>query len=367
MISENNYLRLWPKYLTLTLFIIWSCSNETVPVSPTMEPDIVVLDSLWSIPFSQVYSGGPGKDGIPALDYPKVVSTDIADHLEPNDLVIGYKSGDEVRAYPHSILDWHEIINDELDQEKIAITYCPLTGTGLGWNRVIDGQETTFGVSGLLYNTNLMPYDRNTESIWSQLLNSCVNGQLKDTTIKVFPLLETTWRTWKKMYPNSTVVSNETDYAMPYGVYPYGNYRDTEKLIFPVSTKDDQLFAKERVLGVFLEWGAKVYRFSSIDPNNSGKINLIHDNFGPQHLLIIGNMDFMVAFKPSGIEKAYEFKPLQNELPLVVKDNLGNKYDCFGFVATGPNQGEQLDTVEFIIGYYFAIAAFHPNPQVYND
>ena len=350
------------------LLIVSSCTKEEgtktvivpTPVNGSSDPN-------WSIPQDQVFDGGPGKDGIPALENPQFVEADEALYIGDKDLVIGYKSGDDIRAYPHAILDWHEIINDEINGDRIAITYCPLTGTAIGWGRIINGKETTFGVSGLLYNTNLIPYDRETNSLWSQLLNESVNGDLKDEKIQLFPLVETTWENWKKMYPETKVISEETGFSRTYGLYPYGSYKEIENVFFPISVKDERLFVKERVLGVIMDWGAKVYRFEHIDPDGSEKINLILDDFGPQALIIAGNKNFMVAYKRAGVLGAMNFIPLQDELPLIFKDNLGNKYDAFGIIQAGPNLGERLHPLESFIGFFFSFGTFYPTPEIYES
>ncbi|HHH49598.1 MAG TPA: DUF3179 domain-containing protein, partial [Saprospiraceae bacterium] len=154
---------------------------------------------LWSIPFEEVRDGGPGKDGIPSVDNPQFTSIENINYLKEDDLIIGYRIGGELRGYPHPILDWHEIVNDSNGTQNTTITYCPLTGTGIAWNREFNGKVTTFGVSGLLYNSNLIPYDRATDSNWSQMLLKGVNGQMINTKVKTSSVFETTWATWKKM------------------------------------------------------------------------------------------------------------------------------------------------------------------------
>ncbi len=156
----------------------------------------------WLIPSDQVFDGGPGRDGIPALENPEMINAALATYLNPEDLVIGIKMGDDVRAYPHKILDYHEIINDQVGSEiidgqlstkQLAITYCPLTGSAIAWGREFGGQTTTFGVSGLLFQTNLMPFDRLTESTWSQMRLDCVNGTLIGTRAETYQVVETRW------------------------------------------------------------------------------------------------------------------------------------------------------------------------------
>ncbi len=221
----------------------------------------VYLSGEWLVPQNQVLSGGPGKDGIPALKNPEFLNRIEASYMNDEDLVLGVVVGSEARAYPHKILDWHEIINDKVQDRSIVITYCPLTGTGIGWNQDQKGITSTFGVSGLLYNSNLVPYDRETDSYWSQMRLDCIKGSRKGEKIETFQLIETTWKTWKKAYPNTRVVSSNTGYSRNYSRYPYGNYKTDASVYFPISTKDSRLHAKEVVHGIILNDKAVIYRF----------------------------------------------------------------------------------------------------------
>ena len=163
----------------------------------------------WALPLSDVVDGGPGKDGIPSIDNPQFSDAGDINFLLPNDLVLGVKVGDEIRAYPHPIMDYHEIVNDEIDGMALAITYCPLTGTGSAWNREVDGNVTTFGVSGLLYNANLLPYDRASNSVWSQMLLKGVSSVQINKPVETYPMLEMRWETWQAMFPNSKVMNTQ--------------------------------------------------------------------------------------------------------------------------------------------------------------
>lgn len=217
-------------------------------------------NSEWLVPQERVFDGGPGKDGIPALENPNFGLVQDNNYLQPEDLVLGIKRGDDIRAYPHKILDWHEIVNDRLGDLSLAVTYCPLTGTASAWNRVLDGVETTFGVSGLLYNTNLMPFDRETDSYWSQMRFDCVYGDKRGKMAEVFQMVETTWQTWANMYPDTRVLTTETGFNRNYFTYPYGDYRTNDnRLIFPVEFDDQRLGRKERVHAVIVGDVAKVY------------------------------------------------------------------------------------------------------------
>ena len=201
-------------FVFIVLFLISGCSNEDSSSLGGASSD----PSAWLIPVNEVFDGGPGRDGIPSVDKPVFITADdpANSYLLDNDLVVGIKIGNVVRAYPHPILDWHEIINDKIGANALALTYCPLTGSAVAWNRIINGTETTFGVSGLLYNTNLIPYDRLTQSNWSQMKLQCVNGELIGQTPQLFNIVETTWKTWKELYPNTLVVSTNTGFSRPY-------------------------------------------------------------------------------------------------------------------------------------------------------
>ena len=145
----------------------------------------------WLIPADEVYNGGPGKDGIPSLSNPEFVTPAEAGYLNSSSLVLVYKNGSDIRIYPHAILNWHEIINDNISGSKITVSFCPLTGSGMGFERMVEQKgalrETSFGVSGLLYNTNLILYDRLTDSYWSQMRLQCVGGELKGQKPKFTP------------------------------------------------------------------------------------------------------------------------------------------------------------------------------------
>lgn len=321
----------------------------------------------WLIPSSEVFDGGPGKDGIPSIDKPKFSDVSGIDFLSDNDLVIGIKVGNEVRAYSHSILDWHEIVNDKIGNLPIAINYCPLTGTGIGWKREIKGQETTFGVSGLLYNTNLILYDRKTDSRWSQMLLTSVNGEMIGAEADTYPVVETTWKTWKTLFPNSKVLNKNTGFSRNYGVYPYGSYRTNhDLLIFPVSRDDNRLPRKERGLGIILGGRAKFYSLQSF---GVGTVQVVQDQFFERELVLAGSagQNFLVVFErrlPDGTLLDFQASSQVGQ-PIVMTDSEGNQWNIFGEAVAGPRQGTQLKPLESYIGYWFAWATFYPDIQIF--
>lgn len=294
----------------------------------------------WSIPVDEIFDGGPGKDGIPALTDPEFISAESAEYLDNEDLV---------------------------GNVNIAISYCPLTGTGIGWNRRIDGKVTTFGVSGLLYNSNLIPYDRETDSLWSQMRLDCVNGELKGMEVETYPVVETTWLTWKKMYPGTKVLSRNTGYNLSYGNYPYGNYRTEDSyLIFPVANEDNRIPNKERVLGVVLDGVVRIYKFTDFGES----LNVLQDSLEGNKLVIIGSHEdnFMLAFRNNTEDETMlSFSAVLDRYPVVMKDNEGNMWDVKGRAVAGPRSGDSLGIIPSFMGYWFSFAAFYPDLTIYGE
>ena len=319
----------------------------------------------WLIPANEVRDGGPGKDGIPSIDNPQFISVEDVNFLSNDDLVLGFADNNVVRAYAHRILDWHEIVNDEINDHALAVNYCPLTGTGIGWNRIINGTKTTFGVSGLLYNSNIIPYDRLTDSYWSQLLHKSVNGQLIGTEAQTYNLIETTWETWKELYPESQILSQNTGFSRNYDRYPYGNYQTNSALLFPVNNTDNRLHNKERVLAVFVEDNMTAYRFGSFD----NSLSMVNDEILSKKIVVTGSkkLNLIVAFNRTLADGTnLDFEPMQNELPVVLMDNEGTRWDVFGRGISGPRAGQQLKQETQMMGYWFSFAAFYPNVRIYD-
>jgi hypothetical protein len=342
--------------LGMTLFACSSSSTQetTANQDETGAPPVANTSNEWSIPVSEVLDGGPGRDGIPALENPALLAAeDVYPVLKDTDLILGFKSGNDIRAYPHIILDWHEIINDNIGDVSLAITYCPLTGTGIGWNRIVDGNETTFGVSGLLFQTNLIPFDRATGSNWSQILNESVNGSLSGEEADLIQIVETDWKTWKAMYPDTKIVSLDTGFNRTYGVYPYVDYKTNHDFFLFPTPKDDRLPSKERVHAIIDDEKAKAYRFSDFEDTH-----LIADSFNGRNYLIVGNENFMASFELEAGQNNGEFSyAFDGSGEAVLKDGDGTQWNIFGEVIAG--NGQPLQASSSFMGYWFSIPAFY--------
>lgn len=218
----------------------------------------------WTIPTNFVFDGA-GFNGIPSINEPKFM--DYTPGLpvpitEENDLVVLVSRNGETKAYPHSILDYHEVVNDELGGVSIVLTYCPLTGTAKVWD--VTGKNTgSFGVSGLLYNSNLLPFDRGSRSYWHQLEGAAVHGSRMGEQLPLLPHLEMPWAKASRMFNHIKVLSNKTGFDRNYNLYPYGDYKTNHDLLLvPITYHDNRLPAKERVFAVLINGKAKVYRAS---------------------------------------------------------------------------------------------------------
>ncbi|WP_299122050.1 DUF3179 domain-containing protein [uncultured Winogradskyella sp.] len=357
--------------LLITLFVLMlvGCSSTDSPnndsgggITGGNDDDGSAPSDPWSIPVGEVRDGGPGKDGIPSIDNPMFDIASSVNYLSDDELVVGIKIGDMVKAYPHFILDWHEIVNDDLDGTKTTLSYCPLTGTAFAWRSRANNTFSTFGVSGLLYNANLILYDRETDSNWSQILQECVNGELLGETPTKISVIETNWGTWKNSFPNSLVLNLETGFDKPYGSYPYGPYKtDHNFFIFVPSPINTALPNKERIFAIITENNrSKVYRFSNFIGGNA-----IRDSFFNTDYLIVGNENIIVAFKMSAAFDNLTFTYDFQDSEIFFADNEGNKWNMFGEAIEGPRLGQKLAPSKSVTSMWFAIAAFFPNPSIY--
>jgi len=217
-----------------------------------------------TIPQAEIKDGGPPKDGIPSIDFPKFINAQEAS-LENLDRVLGISLNGIAKAYPINILNYHEIVNDYLAKQPVVITYCPLCGSGLAFDAMINNKPTTFGVSGLLYNSDVLLYDRETQSLWSQLKYQAVSGALVGTPLQIIPTEITTWENWKNLYPKTLVLSEETGYYRNYAKNPYPRYEFSSDLYFSVSNTDHRFHAKETIIGIDIAGKFKAYPFSELE------------------------------------------------------------------------------------------------------
>lgn len=190
---------------------------------------IMITDGVkHSVPLNEIIGGGPAKDGIPPIDNPIFVGiSDASSFLAATEPGIAFVHKGVARFYPFQILVWHEIVNDTVGGERVLVTYCPLCLTGIVFDPVVKGERVEFGTSGKLWNSNLVMYDRKTDSLWSQVLGESIVGETTGTRLKILPSDIMRYGDFKKLYQDGEVLSRKTGATRPYGTDPYGNYYTT--------------------------------------------------------------------------------------------------------------------------------------------
>ncbi|GMR17211.1 MAG: hypothetical protein BMS9Abin32_276 [Gammaproteobacteria bacterium] len=202
-----------------------------------------------AVSLEDLHQGCSARDCIPAIDEPQYVSVADATHMADDDIVLTLSWQGQYRAYPARILDHHEIVNDVIAGTPIAITWCPLCGSAIGVLRNIGGEVTDFGVSGLLYNSSLVFYDRRTETLWDQIEAKGIVGPLTGVELELVPVAMTRWSNWSKAHPDTLVLSADTGFNQDYSADYYGKYRASNRLMFPVAASSDAMHAKSVVYG----------------------------------------------------------------------------------------------------------------------
>ena len=312
------------------------------------------------IPLDRIKGGGPPKDGIPSIDNPVFADVQSSQFMSNSDTVIGLEINGEAKAYPIFILVWHEIVNDQVGDTPVSVTYCPLCYTNQVFERIIDGQEVEFGTSGKLYNSNLLMYDRLTESYWSQALGMAVKGELSGYRLNLVPFDVITWGDWKKLHPDTLVLTTDTGYIRSYATDPYGNYYTEPRIMFPVEHSDDRLFPKEIIIGFNEDGIYKAYKQNDIESNV-----IIND--------LIGETPVMLVSLFSENSRAFERIVNDVQLDFVFNDGkildaqTNSEWNYDGLSISGKYQGEKLHRMPIEPGFWFEWVAFHPETLVFGD
>lgn len=328
-------------------------------------------ETTWLVPSHEVLDGGPGRDGIPPIDNPQFAPAGETEYIPDERRVLGLKRGDDVRAYPHQVLDWHEIVNDNYASRRVSVTYCPLTATGVAW---IPRKGSEFGTSGRIFRNNLVAYDRNTGSLWVQMRLRAVHGPRMGENIEPLNVIDTRWDTWKKLYPDSEVLTTNTGYSRDYEAYAYGEEYSEKHGVFifpPKYRHDTRLDAKERVHGIMADdtldedSTVRVYEIAKFGEG----VTVIHDKLGEKEYVVAGSgsLDFAVAYRSVMRDGSrLTFRAVQNSLPVIMTDQEGNKWTVFGEAVAGPRKGEKLRPAKSYSGYWFGFRDIYRNPEIYS-
>ncbi|CAN5841286.1 DUF3179 domain-containing protein [soil metagenome] len=327
---------------------------------------------------SEIISGGPPPDGIPPIDNPVFIGVEEADAwLEDGEPVVYLEIGGEAHAYPVQVLIWHEIVNDTVGGVPVSITYCPLCNSAVSYRRVINGVETTFGTSGMLYASALVMYDRATESLWTHFDGRAVAGVLTGEQLEPIasPLLA--WADFVAAYPDGRVLDREaTGHSRPYGSNPYSGYDNPDAFPFLFrGTVDERTAAMQRVVGVALDGAAVAFTLEAISGDSARAT-----------MATVGN-DPIVVFWRSGQSSALDtakidegrdvgsvgvFSPLVDGQTLTfrvedgtfVDDQTGSTWDITGRAGSGALAGTSLPQIHHLDTFWFAWATYQPNSEL---
>lgn len=318
----------------ILLFLLNSCEVQNIeenevydPISTSGEIMITEDGTKYIVHPSKIGSGGPPKGGIgvdigiPAIINPEFVSVESADSwIQDDELVLAMSYKGVKRVYPLQILVWHEIVNDFIAEDPILVTYCPLCGSGIAYERSLDGDAVNFGTSGKLYNSNLVMYDEKTDTYWTQIDGKAIIGELTGMELKELSIDTVVWRAWKSSHPDSEVLSKNTGFIRSYGNDPYGSYYEDSFLIFPVEHEDDRIHPKTVIFGIEVDESYKAYRESDLI-----SLGVIEDT--------VNNLNLKIERDDVGVVK-----------------------------VTNLDSGEEIVKER---DFWFAWYAFHPNTELY--
>jgi hypothetical protein len=343
-------------------------SARTTPTAREAQPDARIANCIVDLAF--IRDGGVGRDGIPALTDPEFVSADPEPenrYLSDQDRVIGMMVGEPL-AIPHNVLWWHEIVNLDLLGGQVAVTYCPLTGSGMVFERgSVRGDE--FGVSGLLWKNNLIMYNRGSdESLWPQMFRGAACGEASGTTLRQSPALEMTWGGWKELYPTTKVVSSGSSQGHDWRFYPYGGYESFRDSTFwhqdAMPPLDPRRHPKERVLGIPSSSGGIAFPFDELEA--AGDLAVAQVEVDGRQTVVFWNSDWQGAGAfdtqaPGGENLTFRagtgaFQDLET----------GSQWRLDGRAVAGPLEGVRLRQVEdAFVSFWGAWAAFHPDTDLW--
>ncbi len=329
-----------------------------------------------SVPLGEFSSGGPPRDGIPPIDRPRFVSpAEASTWLKKREPVLVVERGGKARAYPHQILIWHEIVNDELAGTPIAVTYCPLCNSAVVFDRRVDAATLRFGTTGNLRRSDLVMWDDATESWWQQLTGEAVVGELTGKQLRTLPAETLSFEQFRERHPTGEVLSRDTGNERDYGRNPYEGYDDPDSKPFLLEGEaDPRLPPKERVVSIIRGKRATVVAFSRLRSDPVAEVS-------------IGDEMLIVLFAP-GVRSALDAGEIQRSRDVgtagVFSRELGDRkvtlvaagdgrfrdrasgsvFDVTGRAVAGPLKGQRLRAAVHDLSFWFAVAAFRPDARI---
>lgn len=338
------------------------------------------------VEYDEILSGGPPRDGIRSIDDPRFETTEsAAAWLAGNEPVIALEIGADARAYPLQIITWHEIVNDEVGGRPVVVTFCPLCNSAVAFDSVVDGQTYEFGVSGLLRNSDLIMYDRTTETLWQQFTGEAIIGDLAGEQLTFLPASIVSFDDFRATHPDGRVLSRETGLRDPssYGTNPYDGYDTYDHILsaggnFPLfaGELDERLGAADRVVTVSLEESgvAVAYPYAVLE-----EARVVNDSPGGRDLVVFFTPGTASALGARVIAEAADigatgvFDPLLDGRKLtfrfdgeqIVDEETGSAWNILGRATAGPLAGKGLRPIVHGDHFWFSWAAFKPETIIY--
>ena len=330
-----------------------------------------------TVSYSDVLSGGPPKDGIPPIDTPVFVSVAEADgwlaELEP---VVIVEARGVAKAYPLQVLTWHEIVNDEVGGVPISVTFCPLCNTAIGFQREFDGQVLDFGTTGRLRFSNLIMYDRQTETWWQQATGAGIAGTYAGSQLAFYPANIVSWHEFRDRYPDAEVLSRDTGFSRAYGRNPYAGYDNINNrpFLYRGPQTPDALLPMARVLTVDLADEAVAYPYETLE-----QVRVINDTVAESPIAVFWQPGTASALDSGSIASGRDVgtgasfsRDLDGQLldfewsDGAIRDRqTASTWSLLGEATAGPLHGSTLDAVVSINHFWFSWAAFRPETRVY--
>ena len=332
--------------------------------------------SKHTVPYFEILSGGPPRDGIPPIDNPLFVEIGEAnDWIDDREPVISLEIDGVTKAYPLQILTWHEIVNDEVAGVPVAVTFCPLCNSAIAFDRRLDGVVYDFGTSGNLRYSDLIMWDRQTESWWQQLTGEAIVGELAGRTLTFLPAPIISWVDFKAANPDSLVLSKETGHNRTYGLNPYSGYDQADRPPFLYDgIPDGRLLPKERVVSVSINDANIAFPFLILEQEV-----VVNHNVGGQDLAVFFKKGTASALDASSISQSRDvgatgvFDPnldgrkltFRAEGAKIVDQETGSEWNILGKAVNGELAGSALDPIVHGDHFWFAWAAFKFDTKIY--
>jgi hypothetical protein len=359
------------KVLGLLALTALAAAAQTLPVAGTFRTDL----SKRSIDLKELRGGGPPKDGIPSIDDPKFVSAEAARAwLDDREPVMWVEHDGETRVYPLQILIYHELVNDSIGDLPFLVSYCPLCQSAVVFDRRLDGKTYTFGVSGMLRNSDMVMYDRETDSLWQQLTGDAIVGELTGKVLTVFTSRLTHFGIVRETRPAARVLSRETGVNRPYGQTPYVGYERGGGLMFPANYPHArQIRPLDRL--VVMRRGDKAVAYPLAEVARAG---VKEGKVAGEKFAIFFDPAAVSALDARFIKESEEIGSTGVFAPVVdgrelrfrskggrIEDRqTGSEWNVLGEAVSGPLAGKRLEPLEHGVFFAFAWLAFHPSTQV---